>query len=161
MKIKVLLLDVIIFLRLIKLSSLYEFYNYNISFSPFDLFNILSNILGIITISFFSISFGKTIKVEFTGHFKNRARTSQSEEDKFTRQQRRIQGRIVQSQLDRIQPRLHFGRKAPRKIPRECISKKRTAQFNKDNNVKSTCAFFARECVSNNRDTFTLHIMTR
>lgn len=72
----------------------------------------------------------------------------QSEEDKFTRRQCRIRERILQSQLDQIQPRLHFSRKARRKIPcgwrRECISKKHTAQFNKDNNVKSTCAFFTR-----------------
>ncbi|KYQ58576.1 hypothetical protein ALC60_02221, partial [Trachymyrmex zeteki] len=74
----------------------------------------------------------KTIKVEFTEHPKNLAETSQSEDERVYTSTTPTSG--GGSWLDQIQPRLHFGHKARQKIPRvdgECISKKRTMQFNK------------------------------
>ncbi|KYN35359.1 hypothetical protein ALC56_10534 [Trachymyrmex septentrionalis] len=74
----------------------------------------------------------ETIKVELTEHPKNLAETSQSEEERvYTSTTPTSEGG---SWLDQIQLRLHFGHKARQKIPRadgECISKKRTMQFNK------------------------------
>lgn len=86
------------------------------------------------------------MKVELTEHPKNPAETSRSEEERVYTSAAPTSG--GGSWLDQIQPRLHFGHKARRKIPRadgERISKKRTMQFNKGNNVKSICVFHSLE----------------